>query len=846
MVQFKDVFIGTERRTFSKAASSQKCLRVSGKHNDLETVGKTARHHTFFEMLGNFSFGDYFKEQAIEYGWKFLVDDIKLPVERLYATVYDDDDEAADLWIKSIGLSSDKVVRFGEKENFWSMGDTGPCGPCSEIHFDRGPEYACENPSCGIDCDCDRFLEIWNLVFMQYERSSNGKMTLLPNPSIDTGMGLERLVSVLQGKDTNFETDLILPIIDHMEEFTEADYLSAYESDVAFRVIGDHARAVSFLMADGIMPSSEGRGYVLRRILRRALRYGWILGVKEPFLHRLTATAVQIMQEVYPELGDAAKVIRDVTLNEEKSFSATLDHGMLLLTEMIEKGRSIGKNVIAGDDAFKLYDTYGFPLDLAQEVAKESQFTLDTDGFNKRMNSARVEARKSWKGAGEASKEERAKLKTACPVTEFIGYEVDNQTTNVLAIFKDGGFRESAREGETIELLLASTPFYAESGGQSSDIGLLSNDNFAADVVHVTKLGGKHYYHKVQIIRGEIKVGEKVFAEIDIALRDCVRKNHSATHLLHAALRQVLGAHVKQAGSLVGFDRLRFDYTHFAAPSLEDVRRIELAINEKIMENLEVETVEKSIDEAVEDGAIALFGEKYDEAVRVVSMGEFSKELCGGTHTKATGTIGLCKIISENGVATGVRRIEALTGSGALKFVHGSEDVLTAVGHALKSPAVDLVDTARKLVDKNKELEKQNKKLNEKMFSDRPGLLDSSRYDTEDIIVGEKTFKVMAVELDGADTASLRTFVDSEKNRLKTGVVVAGSKTNDKAMIAVGVTKNITSTIRAGDIVKQVAAIVGGNGGGRPDFAQAGGRDPEKLGEAISSVQSIVKKLVDQ
>ncbi|VAX21520.1 Alanyl-tRNA synthetase, partial [hydrothermal vent metagenome] len=669
MVPFKDVFTGAEKRPYKRATSSQKCLRVSGKHNDLEMVGRTARHHTFFEMLGNFSFGDYFKERAIEYAWEFMTQVVNLPEEKLYATVYTDDDEAATIWEKNIGLPPARVQRFGDKDNFWSMGETGPCGPCSEIHIDRGERYKCGNPDCGIDCECDRFIELWNLVFMQYDRDAKGKKTQLPNPSIDTGMGLERLVAVMQGKETNFETDLILPVIRHMERLTDSEYLKDPATDVSFRVIGDHARAATFLIADGVHPSNEGRGYVLRRVLRRALRHGRMLGVEEPFAHRLTDTVIEIMKDAYPELKDYANVIRGVTLAEEESFSVTLAYGMNLLAETIDSAKAKGASSISGEDAFKLYDTYGFPMDLATEIVEDAGMTIDMAGFNEQMTAQKEKARKSWKGAGsDTISPVYAEAAKDVPDTVFTGYESPVSQTKVLAIIKNDEIVKSATEGDEVEILLEKTPFYAESGGQVSDRGVLSNESFRAVVSHVSKHKGNHWFHKAKIEIGSVETGDHVVAKIDEDRRQDIRRNHSATHLLHAALRQALGGHVKQAGSLVEDGRLRFDYTHFTAPGKSEITRIERITNEKIMENLKVVTEEKDIEEATKDGAMALFGEKYGDRVRVVTMGDFSVELCGGTHANSSGDIGLFKIISEGGVAAGVRRIEAVTGRGALDF----------------------------------------------------------------------------------------------------------------------------------------------------------------------------------
>ncbi len=845
MVQFKDVFTGLDKRSYKTATSSQKCLRVSGKHNDLDTVGRTARHHTFFEMLGNFSFGDYFKEQAIEYGWEFLTQMLGLPAERLYATVYTDDDDAARIWEENIGLPCDRIARFGEKDNFWSMGDTGPCGPCSEIHYDRGEDYKCDNPDCGIDCECDRFLELWNLVFMQYERDQAGKMTPLPNPSIDTGLGLERLVSVIQGKETNFETDLILPVIRHMERLTDAVYGESASTDISFRVIGDHMRATVFLIADGIMPSNEGRGYVLRRIVRRALRHGRMLGVTEPFAHRLVETVAEIMKDCYPELLESEKLIRGATLGEEESFGDTLENGMRLIEETIHTEKSKGSNVISGAELFKLYDTYGFPIDLAVEIVQEAGMKADMPGYEKLMTAQREEARKSWTGAaGTASAAEVLSSAVGeVPGTEFVGYEVDTVITRVLKVITEGNDGQEAPIEDSVKLILEKTPFYAESGGQVSDTGTIANDSFEAKVTWVGKPDGTHWIHKAIVEKGTVREGDRVTAKIDTDTRNDIRRNHSATHLLHSALRKALGPQVKQGGSLVDADRLRFDYTHYKALDSDDVRRIEKLVNGKIMENIGVTTVEMDMDDAVASGAMALFGEKYGDKVRVVTMGEFSKELCGGTHAGATGDIGMFKIISEGGVASGLRRIEAVTGRGALELVFSREDELYEIGAVLKSPAANLAEKVKKQSERLKELEKENRNLKEKLAS---GSFRSGTADNEpvEVKVNDEVYKVVIETIEDADAAMLRSFVDNQKNRIKSGLVVAGSKEGDKALLAVGVTDDMTGKVQAGKIIKEIAAIVGGGGGGRPDFAQAGGKNPEKLDQAMKAVPSIIEKLV--
>ncbi|MGK7346413.1 MAG: alanine--tRNA ligase [Candidatus Nitrospinota bacterium M3_3B_026] len=833
MVQFKDTFTGRESRPYTRAVSAQKCLRVSGKHNDLEMVGRTARHHTFFEMLGNFSFGDYFKREAVEYAWEFLTATVRLPEERLYATVYTDDDEAARIWEEVTGLPPSRIQRFGEEDNFWSMGPTGPCGPCSEVHIDRGPEYGCGKPDCGIACECDRFMEIWNLVFMQYDRDESGKMTPLPKPSVDTGMGLERLASVIQGTETNFETDLILPIIRRMEDLTDFRYAEDSGKDVSFRVVGDHARAVSFLIADGVLPSNEGRGYVLRRILRRALRHGRILGVSKPFLGELTGAVVEMMEGAYPELSESAQVIRGAVLSEEEGFQSTLDFGTPLLMEMVDKARGRDDKKVPGADAFALYDTYGFPLDLAADIAADAGVSIDMDGFNEMMEKQREKARKSWKGAGA----ETAGLRDAGEPTVFTGYDETVTRSEAVAVIKDGQAAESASEGEEALIILKETPFYAESGGQAADTGEMFNDSFHAVVEDVTKPDGLRHVHKVKVTRGVVKPGDEVTAKVDSERRKDIMRNHSATHLLHAALRGALGESVKQAGSLVAAERLRFDYTCFTAPGRDELSRIERLVNEKIMENAPVAAEEKDFEAARREGAMALFGEKYGDRVRVVTMGEFSTELCGGTHAHATGDIGFFKIISESAVASGVRRIEAVTGRGALEYVRRGEAELAAVGEALKSPPAGLAEKAAKLAERLKELERENKRLKEKIFSGKGGAAGGEEKDVAGV-------RVLVQELEGADADAIRSFVDDQKNRLGSAVVVAGANVDGKAVLSVGVTIDLVKRLSAGRIVKELAAMVGGGGGGRPDFAQAGGKKPEKLKDALAASAQVIERML--
>ncbi|HBA26118.1 MAG TPA: alanine--tRNA ligase, partial [Nitrospinae bacterium] len=696
MVQFKDVFLGGEKRDYKRAVSSQKCVRAGGKHNDLEVVGRTARHHTFFEMLGNFSFGDYFKERAIEYGWEFMTEVVKLPKEKLWITVYKDDDEAFKIWNEKIGIPANKIVRLGEKDNFWSMGDTGPCGPCSEIHIDQGEGIGCGRPECNVECDCDRFMEVWNLVFMQYNRDANGKLTPLPNPSIDTGMGLERLSAVAQKVKSNYDSDLLRPIITYTEGLFEKEYGKDSNMDISFRVIADHSRSMTFLIGDGVMPSNEGRGYVLRRIIRRASRHGRMLGKSEPFLFKTSDVVIDLMKDTYPELLDRREYISKVISTEEERFSNTLDFGMKMLNDMVESLKAKRERLIAGEDAFKLYDTYGFPLDLTEDIAKDSGLAVDSAGFNRAMEVQKERARASWKGSGEEGiksiyRDIAHKIKGTQSLSKpqrdmFIGYDTLESEGTVLLLIKGNDMVKSASEGEQVEIVFDKTPFYGESGGQVGDTGKIWNDDVHIDVTDTKKPLQNLIIHNCIVKKGNIKVGDVITISVSNEKRRATALNHSATHLLHTALRDVLGDHVKQAGSLVAPDRLRFDYTHFSAPNIKELHRVEEIVNQKIRENYPVETSVTGLEEAIKKGATALFGEKYGEEVRIVKMGDYSMELCGGTHVRATGDIGLFKIVHEGSVASGIRRIEALTGEGAYKYVRQEEDSLLEIREVLKSP----------------------------------------------------------------------------------------------------------------------------------------------------------------
>jgi alanyl-tRNA synthetase len=834
MVQFKDVFTGVEKRPYTRAVSSQKCVRAGGKHNDLENVGRTARHHTFFEMLGNFSFGDYFKAEAIEYAWEFLTKVVSLDPERLWPTVFTEDDEASVLWVKIAGVAADRVVRLGKEDNFWTMGETGPCGPCSEIIYDQGPGIGCGRPECAVGCDCDRYLEIWNLVFMQFDRDASGKLTPLPKPSIDTGMGLERLAAVLQGKQNNFDTDLFAPLLRFVEETSGKAYGGEEKDDVSMRVVADHLRAAAFLVGDGVLPSNEGRGYVLRRIMRRAARHGKMLGVTEPFLHRGTGVVAAAMKDAYPDLTGNLEFIGKVTRVEEERFIHTLDQGMSLLEEIMEEARKKGEKQIPGGDLFRLYDTFGFPLDLAGEIAGDAGFLLDEKGFEEAMEEQRTRARASWTGSGETAVEGvYPKLLAEFPETEFTGYGEAGSEAKVLAIIKGEDLVESAHAGDEVEVLLDRTPCYAESGGQVGDTGKMKSEKALFRVDDTHQPFKKYIIHRGKVFEGTLSAGETVSVAANAVRRGRVARNHTATHLLQAALRKALGDHVKQAGSLVDPERLRFDFTHFTAMTPEEVETVEEEVNSSVWKDIEVEKNEMSLDEAVASGATAIFGEKYEDRVRVVRVPGVSAELCGGIHIGRSGEIGLFKITSEGSVAAGVRRIEAVTGDGAYAHVRGREKELAKVAGALKTTPAEAARRAERLTEQVRSLEKRVADLKARMARGAGG-------DAAEQVREIKGVKVLASRMDGLEMETLRSTVDHFKDKLGSGIVVIGSVTEGKVLLACGVTKDLTATHKAGDIVKKTAAVCGGSGGGRPDLATAGGKDPSKLDEALKAVESFL------
>ena len=841
MVQFKDVFLGADKRSYLRATTAQRCVRAGGKHNDLENVGHTARHHTFFEMMGNFSFGDYFKKDAVKFGWEFLVDVLGLPEEKLWVTIYKDDDDAFDLWKNMIGVPQARIVRMGEKDNFWAMGDTGPCGPCSEIIIDQGEEMRC-GPNCGIGlCECDRYLELWNLVFMQFERDQAGQLTPLPKPSIDTGMGLERVAAVLQHVHSNFDTDLFAPLLRFAEEVSGKTYGQDEHHDTSMRVIADHLRATTFLVSDGVLPSNEGRGYVLRRIMRRAARHGKMLGLSEPFLYKGIEVVVESMKHVYREVADHAAYVKQVTLNEERRFGHTLNQGMEILNKLIAETEQQNSTVLDGKEIFRLYDTFGFPLDLTEDIARDYHLTLDMEGFEQEMAAQRARARQAWKGSGElAIAEIYKKLASEIPATRFTGYEhLEESDARVLALLKDGQLVEQASTGEQVEIIVDVTPFYGESGGQVGDRGTLqaSNEDGAiteAQITDTTKPVPQLFVHHLTIEQGQLRKGQGVTLSVKEERRKHIRRNHTTTHLLHAALREVLGDHVKQSGSLVAPNRFRFDFTHFSSIEEADVRRIEEIVNRGIRANINVKTLDASLDEALDMGAIAFFEEKYGDRVRVVQIPGISMELCGGTHAQATGEIGLCKLLGENSVAAGIRRIEAVTGESALHYIQEEEARLRQTTSLLKSSPTEVVPKIEKILATMKEYEREIERLKMKLASAQTEAYVRNAREIQGV-------KVIAARIDELDAKGLRNFADVLKNKLQSGIIVLGTISDGRVSLISAVTKDLVTTYHAGNIIKEVAKLVDGSGGGRPDMAQAGGKNPEKLSDALEQVFQVVE-----
>ncbi len=837
MVQFKRLFLGEEKRHYTRAASSQKCVRAGGKHNDLENVGYTPRHHTFFEMLGNFSFGDYFKKEAIAWAWELLTEGYKLPPEKLYVSVYKDDDEAYDIWHKEIGLPENRIVRLGEKDNFWAMGDTGPCGPCSEILIDQGEEMSCGQPDCGPGCDCDRYLEIWNLVFTQFDRGPDGTLTPLPRPNIDTGMGLERLAAVVQGVKSNYETDIFQDIIGSIEILCNKKYGQDHKNDVAFRVIADHARSSAFLIGDGVLPSNEGRGYVLRRIIRRAIRYGQNLGLEIPFLFEICGKVIEVMGEDYIELLRSQEFIQSLVKNEENRFADTLRYGLKVLYEEIESLKEKNSSVIPGEIAFKLYDTYGLSVDIVEDVARDENLTVDMQGFEESMSQRRILSQESWKGSGEEEIPEAYRQLLADGIsTPFVGYDTLESDAKIIALFRDGNRIEKLDKGSEAEIVLNQSPFYGESGGQTGDRGWIVAGDTKFKVQDTIKIAQNLIVHKGYLEHGELLVGQEVTAQVDPELRNATALNHSATHLLHAALREILGEHVKQAGSLVSPERLRFDFSHFTQVPYETLQEVERLVNKHIRANLPVSVQEMSRDEAMKTGAMAIFEERYGERVRLVCMGDdVSKELCGGTHVKRTGHIGLFRIISESSVGANIRRIEALTGEAALRYDQGQDIQIRTIASLLKISPNLASERVEALV---KELKQKDKEIE----SLKARLLTKKSEDIMSLVREISGVKVLAKEIDADSPKELRESADRLKDKIKSGIILLGARKDNKAMLTCVVTKDLTSKFKAGDIIREISQLVGGKGGGRPDMAQGGGPNPENLEAALEKFYALIQK----
>ena len=821
MVQFKDVFLGRDQRDYNRAATSQRCVRAGGKHNDLENVGYTARHHTFFEMLGNFSFGDYFKKEAIHFAWDFLTKELEIPPEKLWITVFDEDSEAEKIWLDDVGISPVRFSRIGAKDNFWSMGDVGPCGPCTEIFYDHGADIA-GGPPGSPDEDGDRYIEIWNLVFMQYDRSADGSLTPLPKPSVDTGMGLERIAAVLQGVHSNYEIDLFQKLLKAAAELAGISDLT----QSSLRVIADHIRSCAFLVADGVMPSNEGRGYVVRRIIRRAIRHGYRLGIRDVFFYKLVAPLAEEMGEAFPELKAAQEQVERVLKKEEERFAETLEQGMKILEACIAKMEG---SVIPGDTVFQLYDTYGFPVDLTADFARENNLTVDHAGFETAMSAQRERARSA--SSFGADYDQDIKLDAQ---TEFTGYSQLDDQVHIIGLYKKGQPVDSLEDGDEGVVILDKTPFYAESGGQIGDCGKIEANGAVFEVTDTQKQGGNLFLHKGKLLTGTLTNGQLCDARVSEEDRKATELNHSATHLLHAALRQVLGDHVAQKGSLVNPERLRFDFSHFEPVTASEISTVERIVNEQIRANNPVDAQIMAKDEAVKAGAMALFGEKYGDEVRVLKIGEFSTELCGGTHVERAGDIGCFKIINETGVAAGVRRIEAVTGSGCFDWILSRDQALASIAGLVKSAPEKAPEKIEQLIEKNRSLEKQLERLNAKLASSAGNELGAQAVDVAGI-------KVLAAKLEGVDPKSLKDMVDQLKNKLGSAAIVLAVVDGDKVSLVAGVTKDQMGRIKAGDLVNFVATQVGGKGGGRPDMAQAGGNDPSGLADALAQVPAWIQ-----
>ena len=832
MVQFKNVFTGTETRDFKRAVSSQKCLRAGGKHNDLDNVGYTARHHTFFEMLGNFSFGDYFKEGAISYGWDLMTNVYGLPKKKLWVTVYEDDDEAFEIWNKEIGVAKKKIVRMGEKDNFWSMGDTGPCGPCSEILIDQGESFGCGKPGCAVGCECDRYLELWNLVFMQFERNERGEMSPLPRPSIDTGLGLERLTAVLQGARSNYETDLLRGVINQIEELSGREYSADRSTEVAMRVIADHSRALAFLISDGVFPSNEGRGYVLRRILRRAVRHSKFLGIDEPFIHRVLPAVERVMADAYPEIREKGDFVSQVVKSEEERFLETVDRGLELLNQEIAK---LGKKKkLSGKVVFSLYDTYGFPVDLTEDITRNEGIEIDLQGFEKEMEKQRTKSRKARGGMDEDDLASLLLELSGEMTTEFVGYKTLSSDSLVTGIINREGISQTAEEGQEVQILADVTPFYGESGGQTGDKGEIVGQGFHAKVLDTKKLTPTFFIHNVVIDKGHARVGDPVRMEVDPVFRQGVMVHHTSTHVLHAVLKEVLGTHVNQAGSFVGPDRLRFDFSHYSAIEKKELDSIEQIINERIRRDDAVVTKEDvSYDEAIKDGATAIFEEKYGDRVRVVMIGDYSKELCGGTHARASGEIGMMKIVSESASSAGVRRIEAVSGQAAWNYMKGQESILNEFSTALGAPRTELLSRLAGVVDENARLQAEIESFRAKtLVETAAGLIDKAEN------VGG--INLLRAKVSVSKPAELRSLWDYLKGKMNNGIAALVADSGGRVFILVGVTKDLVGRYHAGKLVGQLAEIVGGKGGGGAEMAQAGGNMPGNIPKMLNYLEELI------
>ncbi|MGB9006527.1 MAG: alanine--tRNA ligase [Candidatus Aminicenantales bacterium] len=837
MNQFKNIFLGLEERSYKRAASVQKCMRVSGKHNDLEQVGRTPKHHTFFEMLGNFSFGDYFKAEAVALAWELVTRVFRLPPDRLYITVFQDDEEAFRLWNREMGIPADRIFSFGKKDNYWSMGDTGPCGPCSEIHYDHDPDGEPGEPRALIERGSDRMVELWNLVFMQFFQDERGQLQPLPSPSIDTGLGLERTAAALQGRRSNFDTDLFRPILDMIGQACGREYPSGDEGDVSMRIMADHLRAVTFLISDGIMPANDGRGYVLRRLIRRAFRQGNLLGLDKPFLFRMTGQVSDLMKDAYPELLDAAALVSKICLSEEERFAVNLSTGLRVFNEFAAEARRTGRPALSGAEVFKLYDTYGFPPDLSQELGREQGLSLDELGFREELEKQRERARESWKG--DAGKKERKAYEPFRSAgISFVGYEtVHVEGARVVGLLQEGKRVEVLSPGGQGEIILERTPFYAEAGGQAGDRGTMKNPHFSALVKATYYPLAEVIVHRVEVLSGRVRQGDEVEATVDSERRSALSRNHTATHILHAALRQVLGEHVKQSGSLVLPERLRFDFTHYAALSREEILKVETLANDLIREDIPVETRIMTLEEGLRSGAMAIFEEKYGERVRLVSIDDISRELCGGVHVTSTGRLGLFKILSEASIAAGLRRIEAVTGGPALAAVQEAEELLSGLQAALNSSRQDLLAQIERLQEDMRQKERENRALRKKIAR-------GAGADSEENIRTVKGVKLLTRKVEGLNPTEVRELADSLKKKLGTGVVVLGQAGADKIFLVAAVSKDLTGRLSAERLIKDLAALVGGGGGGRPDFAQAGGHQPEKLDEVLEQSAGLMEKLL--